>query len=161
MCTTVPLPHILFSLWFQLKKHQTNHFESQNLDNMNQSLLNKNIFTQCIFKTKMLLNTKMYHHNFRNWADGKYIHGDANHDRFPWNKEKISWKFVFWFVLFWGTLETVNLRREHGVSFLADHRSGLMQSKQNSVSVTSLSLYHTRSGQARPVKHSVPKTCDL
>ena len=94
MCTAVPLPHILFSLWFQLKKHQTNHFESQNLDNMNQSLLNKNIFTQCIFKTKMLFNTKKYHHNFRNWADGKYIHGDANHDRLPWNKEKISWKFL-------------------------------------------------------------------
>ena len=111
MCTTVPLPHILFSLWFQLKKHQTNHFESQNLDNMNQSLLNKNIFTQCIFKTKMLFNTKMYHHNFRNWADGKYIHGDANHDRFPWNKEKISWKFVFWFVLFWRTFQIVNLKR--------------------------------------------------
>ena len=108
MCTAVPLPHILFSLWFQLRKHQTNHFESQNLDNMNQSFLNKNIFTQCIFKTKMLFNTKMYHHNFRNWADGKYIHGDANHDRFPWNKEKISWKFVFWFVFFWGTFQTLN-----------------------------------------------------
>ena len=103
MCTAVPLPHILFSLWFQLKKHQTNHFESQNLDNMNQSLLNKNIFTQCIFKTKMLFNTKKYHHNFRNWADGKYIHGDANHDRLPWKRKYPE--------SFWGTLKNLNLKR--------------------------------------------------